>query len=183
MGSRTLVRSCRPVAPSDVPGLDACCAGTRRMPEGRDPDRRRHRVDQGHDRRGGRPDPEEQDERGQVGERRQDLHHVEDRREESAGRGRCAPSGSRAGRRSTNEIATAATHRAERVDARLPEAEDAERQRCPSTSGSASRHPAGDVARASPANAMSAGQPMACSRPVSAIEQGVDDRSAGSRTG
>src|SRR5712671_5996336 len=52
--------------------------------EGRDPDGRRDRKDKGCDRRGRRTDQEEEGDRRQVGERRHDLHDVEDRRQDCA---------------------------------------------------------------------------------------------------
>ena len=53
--------------------------------ERRDADRRRHRVDERDDRRCSGTDAEEQHERRQVRERRHDLHHVEDRRDDRPG--------------------------------------------------------------------------------------------------
>ncbi len=56
-------------------------AGTPLKRQHRDPDHRRHGVDDGRDDRGDRAEAEEQEDRHQIGEDRHGLHQVEERRD------------------------------------------------------------------------------------------------------
>ena len=107
IGSWTLRRTCRPVEPSDVAAStvsdgDAADAQRGEADGGRD------RVDQRRDRR---PSPLPMKKNSvsgtQVGERRHDLHEVEDRRHDAAGTGRCGRRRSRAGCPTSSDRATA----------------------------------------------------------------------------
>ncbi len=81
-------------------------------PERGDPDGRRDRVDERGDRGRRRTDEEQQGHRREIGERRHDLHDVEDRRDQAAEALGCGRPGSRAGSRSPATITTAASIRA-----------------------------------------------------------------------
>ena len=114
-----------PGRPERAPRLDGI-GGHVPDAQRRDPDRRRHRVDEGHDRRRRRADPEEQHERRQVGERRHDLHDIEDRRQDR-------PEPGALGHEDAQRHAQAERDRhrrddrPERVHARIPQPHDPDR--------------------------------------------------------
>ena len=106
-GSCTFVSTCRRVEPSAVRRLDRVRRHAADA-ERRDPDRRRDRVDhRRHDRRA-RADREQDHDRHQVGERGDDLHRVEHRRDRARGSGRSGRRAIPSGTPTASESAAAA---------------------------------------------------------------------------
>ena len=81
IGSSTLVSRCHGVCPIESVASSVGRGEVLQAVRG-DPHHRRQRVDQRADHGGRRADAEQQHQRQQVGERRQRLHHVEDRRDD-----------------------------------------------------------------------------------------------------
>ena len=137
-GSCTFESVCQRVAPSAVRRLDRVRRHAADAERG-DADRRRDRVDhRRHDRRA-RADREEDHDRHQVGERRDDLHRVEHRRDRRAGSGRSGRRATPSGMPIASESADRREHQRERLHARLPEAERGERDERERATPSAAR--------------------------------------------
>ena len=152
IGTWTLPRSCSLVEPMARRRLDRRRRDAANA-EGGDPDRRRDGVDHRRDRRRRRTDEEQQRQRRQVGERRHDLHDVEDGRHEP--HEPVVPAGEDAQRQADRERQHDGRQgQAQRVDARLPQAEHAERDEAggaeqrqpPAADGQADRGRDGDQA-------------------------------------
>ena len=178
-GSWTLRRTWPPVEPSEraastVVARDAADA------ERRDPDRRRHREDQGRDRRRRGADQEQQRDRGQVGERRHDLHHVEDRRQDRRHAGCSGRPGSRAAARSRGRS------RPRRASCRAspcsrPTGRGRPSEANPSTASSA-RRPPPNTRPSAPASPITPGQPSDASRSSKTSIRAATPARIGSRT-
>ena len=138
----------------------------------RDPDRGRDRVDHRGDGRRRRADQEQQGHRREVGERRHDLHDVEDRRDERReplARGR---RGSRAGRRSATESTAASVSASvSMLSSHRPSSPSDTKPPTASAREPPARRPG---SRAPPATAIRPGQPSAASSALRTASTSAD---------